>query len=310
MLARVAENVYWMGRYLERMDDTARLINATTHMLIDSHEGTRFSWPVLIDVLGEDTEGFVQEGSSSELGVMHYLIVAEDSAASIRHACTQVRNNARCVREVIPREFWEGINSLHLFVQSECKLASSRAKRYNLMAEVIRRCQAVIGVMDGTMLRDDTYGLFNIGRHLERADMTTRIMDVLILQQLAPAAGRQTRRQFEWSSLLNAMGAVESYRRYFTEEPGETDVTDFLLTYGPFPRSVASCLEKIERSARWLPRSEGVLKTIGNIRNALDSEPLHSLNTLGMHKLIDDVQAGLIDLHGALISESLQAPAA
>ncbi|BES72153.1 alpha-E domain-containing protein [Marinobacter nanhaiticus D15-8W] len=310
MLARVAENVYWMGRYLERMDDTARLINATTHMLIDSHEDTRMSWPVLIDVLGEEAGGFVQEGSSSELGVMHYLIVAEDSNASIRHSCAQVRTNARCVREVIPRDFWEEINSLNLFVQSECKLASSRAKRYNLMAQVIRRCQAVVGVMDGTMLRDETYQLFNIGRHLERADMTTRIMDVLILQQLAPTSSPQSRRHFQWSSLLSALGATESYRRYFAQEEGETDVIDFLLTYGPFPRSVIYCMEKIEWEVRDLPNKKDVLKTTAKIRKALDSDPLNTLSTLELHGLIDTVQAGLIDLHGALVQQALHAPAA
>ena len=129
MLARTAENMYWMGRYLERMEGTARLINATTHMLIDSHQDARISWPVLIDVLGEDPQGFIQEGSSSELGVMHYLIEAEDSPASIRNSCNQLRTNARCVREVIPRDFWEEINSLNLFMQTECTLASSRVRR-------------------------------------------------------------------------------------------------------------------------------------------------------------------------------------
>lgn len=310
MLARVAENVFWMGRYLERIDDTARLINATTHLLIDSHEDTRFSWPGLIEVLGEDAKGFIQEGSSSELGVMHYLIVADDSPASLRNSCSQVRTNARCVREVIPREFWEEINSLHLFMQSECTLASSRAKRYNLMAEVIRRCQTVVGVMDGTMLRDETYQLFNIGRHLERADMTTRIMDVLILQQLTPTGNRQSRRHFQWSSLLNALGGTESYRRYFAEEEGETDVIDFLLTYNAFPRSVAFCMDKIEWEVRSLPHAKSVLKTIAEIRDAIGSEPLNTLSTLELHGLIDEVQAGLINLQAALVAKAIQAPAA
>ncbi|WP_165856801.1 alpha-E domain-containing protein [Marinobacter sp. JSM 1782161] len=310
MLARVAENVYWMGRYLERIDDTARLLNATTHMLIDSPEDTRFSWPVLIDVLGEDAKGFIQEGSSSELGVMHYLIAAEDSSASLRHSCAQMRTNARCVREVIPRDFWEEINSLHLFVQSECKVASSRAQRYRMMAQVIRRCQTVVGVTDGTMLRDDTYRLFNIGRHLERADMTTRIMDVLVLQQLTPSDDLQGRRHFQWSSLLNALGASESYRRYYAEEEGTTDVSEFLLTFGAFPRSVAYCLNKIEWEVQTLPHADAVLKALASLRKALDSEPLHTLSTLQMHELIDNVQAGLITLHAALVNEALYAPAA
>lgn len=308
MLARVAQNVYWMGRYLERIDGMARLINATTHMLIDSHQDTRFSWPVLIDVLGEDPGGFIQEGSSSEMGVMHYLIVADDSPVSLRHSCSQVRTNARCVREVIPRDFWEEINSLHLFVQSECTLASTRGARYSLMVEVVRRCQMVMGVMDATMLRDDTYGLLNIGLYLERADMTTRIMDVLILQQLTPASGRHTRRHFQWSSLLSALGGTESYQRYFAQEEGETDVIDFLLNYAAFPRSVGYCLNKIEQSVRHLPNPETTLATVAKLRKAVDSDSLHGLTTRQLHALIDTVQAGLIELHNVLINDSLRMP--
>ncbi|PXF32870.1 hypothetical protein WH50_02250 [Pokkaliibacter plantistimulans] len=308
MLARVAENVYWMGRYLERIDDTARLINATTHMLIDSHKDTRFSWPVLINVLGEDNRRFISEGGSSERTVMHYLIAAEDSPASIRFSCTQVRANARCVREVIPRDIWEEVNSLNQFMQAECTQASSRRKRYNLMVEVVRRCQMVIGVMDGTMLRDDAYRLFNIGRHLERADMTTRIMDVLILQQLTPAMGHQGRREIQWNAVLNALGGVESYQRYYAREEGDSDVIDFLLTYKAFPRSIVYCLDKMQNEAKLLPRADSLLQTIEKLRKELDSEPLTQLSTHDLHSLIDDLQAGLIDIHTALISDSLHTP--
>ena len=308
MLARTAENMYWMGRYLERMEGTARLINATTHMLIDSHQDARISWPVLIDVLGEDPQGFIQEGSSSELGVMHYLIEAEDSPASIRNSCNQLRTNARCVREVIPRDFWEEINSLNLFMQTECTLASSRVRRYSLMVEVVRRCQMVVGVMDGTMLRDDAFCVFNIGRHLERADMTTRIMDTLILQQLTPTEGHSSRRQFQWTSLLNALGGTEPYRRYFAQEEGETDVIDFLMSYPEFPRSICFCLQKIESAVKRLPRSDGVLAAIARLRGGVDSEPLVSLSTERLHLLIDQIQARFIDLHSALTEESFKAP--
>ncbi|MFP8967999.1 alpha-E domain-containing protein [Pokkaliibacter sp. CJK22405] len=309
MLARVAENVYWMGRYLERIDDTARLINATTNMLIDTHKESLFSWPVLINVLGEDNRRFISESGSSERAVMNYLIAASDSPASIRYSCTQVRHNARCVREVIPRDIWEEVNSLNQFMQAECVQASSRRTRYNLMVEVIRRCQMVIGVMDGTMLRDDTYRLFNIGRYLERADMTTRIMDVLILQQLTPAAGLKGRRTFKWKSVLNALGGIESYQRYFAQEDGdEADVVSFLLSYQAFPRSIVYCLDKMQNEAKLLPRADSVLKTIAKLREELESQPMSQLSTHDLHRLIDDLQAGLIDIHTALISDSLTTP--
>ncbi|MCM2131663.1 alpha-E domain-containing protein [Larsenimonas rhizosphaerae] len=307
MLARVAENVYWMGRYLERIDDTARLINATTHILIDSHRDTGFSWPVLVDVLGEDSERFIkEEHSASERAVMHCLIAAENSTASIRYSCSQLRFNARCVREVIPRDIWEELNGLNLFMQEQCLHASNRHKRYTLMVEVIRRCQMVIGVMDGTMLRDDAYHLFNIGRLLERADMTSRIMDILILHQLLPASGPRGQRGIQWHAVLNALGGVESYQRYVTREDERSDVIDFLMSCRVFPRSISYCLDRVREEAAFLPHNDSLLATLEALRRQMDDQDLAVLDVEGLHALIDTLQSGLNDIHTVLMSDALR----
>ena len=305
MLLKSVDNIFWLGRYLERLDDTARLVNATSHLLIDSHKDTQFSWPVLLDVMGLDSKTALAnyqlppdatpEQASIEYAVMAHLISNSASTVSIRHTCSQLKYNARSIRQLIPRDMWEELNKLDIFLQQHCQQPGGRQQRYNLMTEVSRRCQMVVGVLDGVMLRSDAFDLFNIGRHLERADMTTRIMDVMVLQQLQPTQIK--RPKFRWTSILNALGGIESYHYYLAHQSGDVDAIDFLLTYADFPRSIAYCLNRVAASAKGLPHSIGILQQVHQLQALLKTEPLTDLSTEQLHQLIDHIQAGIINLH-------------
>jgi uncharacterized alpha-E superfamily protein len=307
MLLKSLDHIFWLGRYLERLDDTARLINATSHLLIDSHKDSQFSWPLLLDVLGQDGAQLLSELQPSELTVeqqvMGFLITDVNSQVSIRTACTAMKQNARTVRQLIPRDMWEELNSLDLFLQEHCEQLPGRQHRYRLMTEVSRRCQMVVGVLDGTMLRSDAFDLFNIGRHLERADMTTRIMDVMVLQQLQP--NDLKRPKFRWTSILNALGGVESYHYYLAHQQGEVDAVDYLLTYADFPRSIAYCLNRVAASAKGLPHSAAILQQVWQLQALLKTESLTELSTSQLHQLIDQIQSGLMELHQVIFSPVL-----
>lgn len=312
MLLKSVDNIFWLGRYLERLDDTARLVNATSHLLIDSHKDTRFSWPVLLDVMGLDSSSTLAdyqlppdatpEQASIEYAVMAHLISNNASSVSIRHTCSQLKYNARSVRQLIPRDMWEELNKLDIFIQQNCRQADGRRQRYNLMTEISRRCQMVVGVLDGVMLRSDAFDLFNIGRHLERADMTTRIMDVMVLQQLQPTQIK--RPKFRWTSILNALGGIESYHYYLAQQSGDVDAIDYLLAFADFPRSIAYCLNRVAASAKGLPHSISILQQVHQLQALLKAEPLTELSTEQLHSLIDQIQAGIMHLHQVIAAPS------
>jgi uncharacterized alpha-E superfamily protein len=299
MLLKSLDHMFWLGRYLERLDDTARLINATSHLLIDSHKDSQFSWPLLLDVLGQNSAELIRQSGLStrqtEQQVMGFLITDASSQVSIRSACSALKQNARAVRQLIPRDMWEELNSLDLFLQQHCQQLQGRQHRYSLMTEVSRRCQMVVGVLDGTMLRSEAFDLFNCGRHVERADMTTRIMDVMVLQQLQPTDIKRPR--FRWTSILNALGGVESYHYYLAHQNTEVDAVDYLLSYADFPRSIAYCLNRVAASAKALPHAAAILQQVWLQQDLLKSQNLPELTTGQLHQLIDQIQSGIIELH-------------
>lgn len=315
MLNRSVDAIFWLGRYLERLDDTARLVNATSHLLIDSHQDTQFGWPVLLEVLGQsasallapftDSSGHLSVGET-ERAVMALLINKADSPVSILATSAALKRNARSLRPLLPREMWEELNALDLFLQAHCSAAVSRQQRYQLMAEVSRRCQMVVGVLDGTMLRGDAFDLFNIGRHLERADMTTRIMDVMVLQQLQPTQIK--RPKFRWVSVLNALGGVESYQSYQARFGAEVDALDYLLTYADFPRSLSYCLNRVGASARNLPHAGAILAELFSVQSLLKGSALSDLSTVQLHSLIDELQSGIMALHQQILLPCTAAP--
>lgn len=309
MLMKAVEQIFWLGRYLERLDDTARLVIATSHLLMDSHEETQFGWPVLLEVLGQsaprllapyaDAHGRLSL-ADTERAVMALLINEADSPVSILATSAALKRNARSLRPLLPREMWEELNALDLFLRDSCSQTVSRQQRYQLMAEVSRRCQMVIGVLDGTMLRGDAFDLLNMGRHLERADMTTRIMDVMVLQQLQPTQIK--RPKFRWISLLNALGGVESYQRFVAAQTRDVDAIDYLLACADFPRSISYCFNRIAASAKQLPHASAIADSLLRVQQQVKSGALSELSTVQLHGLIDELQTGIIDLHQVILS--------
>lgn len=312
MLARSVDNIFWLGRYLERLDDTARLVNATSHLLIDSHKDTEFGWPVLLEVMGLNSKQVLTDYgldaknrgqlAQVEQAVMTHLISNAQSPISLRNACSQLKYNARTIRQLLPRDMWEEINKLDSFVQEQCIQPGGRQQRYQLMTEISRRCQMVIGTVDSVMLRGDAFDLFTVGRHLERADMVTRIMDVMVVQTLQPTQLKRPR--FRWISILNALGGVESYHYYLANNAAgaNADAIDYLLGYADFPRSVSYCLNRVAAAAKALPQNPAMLQHIHQLQHLLIQQPLTDLSTVQLHELIDQIQAGIIKLHQVLFN--------
>jgi uncharacterized alpha-E superfamily protein len=307
MLSRVAEHLYWMTRYLERAENTARLINATTQVVLDLPRGASFGWDVLLKVAGLDGLFHKAYAEHDEASIMRFLVSDEKNPGSIVSCIRSARENCRTLREVMPRLAWERINALYLFVNSRAAQAVERSHRYDILEEMIERRQSVIGLLTDCMSHDVAYQFIKLGRYIERADMTTRIVDihaaVLVPRQQVPedpAIG------VLWMGVLKSLHAYQMYRRHVSVHVRGADVVNYLLKDPHFPRTVRRCLDEVETCLAVLPHNMRPLKLLRVAQRRLDAMRVDSLAPSLRHEYLDAVQTDIAAIHQAIAAEYLQ----
>jgi uncharacterized alpha-E superfamily protein len=302
MLSRVAENLYWMTRYLERAENTARLINSTTQVLLDLPRGAIFGWEALIKVAGLDAMVRERGIKLDEASIMRFLIQDEENPSSIVSSIHFARENTRTFREVLPMEIWERINGLYLFIRQNAQRATQgRSERYEVLNGVIERRQSIIGLLMESMSQDVAYQFLKLGRNLERADMTTRIVDVNSAVQLPsdPALAEPAVERL-WMATLNALSAYQMYRRHVGVHVRSQDVVRFLLKDPHFPRTVHHCLDEIEGCLSVLPNHTEPMKAARLAWRRLERMQLEGLLPAALHDSLDQIQEDLGGIHAAV----------
>jgi uncharacterized alpha-E superfamily protein len=303
MLARNAERLYWMSRYLERAEDTARLINSSTLVLLDLPAGASFGWRTLLEVAGVDDLFRQRYGEADEDAIMRFLIEDEHNPSSVYACVSQARENCRTLREMLPAEVWEHINSLYLYIKAHAgRACRNRRERYLVLNDVIERRHAIVGVVAGVMGHDLPYQMMKLGRNLERADMTTRILDLnaAVHYPAEPVLCASLQGRI-WISILESLSAYPSYRRLVSMDIATDSVVAFLLNDSRFPRSVVHCLIEMEGCLRDLPRSQQLSQQLVQLRQEVGRHPTQGLDTLALHEYLDLLQAQLGMIHATLI---------
>lgn len=308
MLSRVAENLYWMTRYMERAEDTSRLINAVTLMTLDMPSGASFGWDALVRIAGLDQLFFEHYPEANERAVMRFLIQDERNPSSIMTCITQARENTRTFREVLPWESWEWVNELYLYAMRELPGELDRSRRYEVLQTIIRHRQSIVGLLSGTMSRDDTFQFLRLGRNVERADMTSRILDVSHAVILPTDTSGAQYGDLLWMNILKALSAYQMYRRHVSVHAKSAQVIDFLLKDSLFPRSVTHCLTEIAEVLKVLPRSGPVLQTVRDAQAMLDTAEGAVLAQADLHEFIDHLQVGLTAINAALRERYFRLP--
>ena len=300
MLSRVAENLYWMARYLERAENTARFINSTTQVLLDLPRGASFGWDVLLTAAGLDARYREHYVTPNETDIMRFLILDERNPGSILASIKGARENTRTFREVLPMEIWERVNGLYLYIRDNAARAThGRSQRYEILNGVIERRQSIIGLLVGSMSHDLAYLFLKLGRNLERADMTTRIVDVNSAVRLPEdAAAADTARERLWMNTLNALSAYQMYRQHVGVHVTGREVVNYLLRDPHYPRTVAFCLDEIESGLAVLPNFEGPLKVARHAWQRLEKMDLD--DAAALHNQLDQIQRDLGELHNAI----------
>jgi uncharacterized alpha-E superfamily protein len=298
MLSRVAGNIYWMARYLERTEDLARLVNVNANLTLDLPRGLSPIWGQLVAITGAADS---YQGDYEERSVLKFLISDSNSPASIISTLGSARENARTIRDVIPREVWETINTTYLYAKEQTSLALSKRGRYPFLQEIITQCQTITGILAGTLNHDAGYTFLKAGRNLERADMTSRIIDTRSANLIPDATTtRTTYDNLQWMSVLRSLTGYQMYRREAQVRIQRQDVLRFLIYSNAFPRAINHCVNQVELCARALPQPGLVLEEIGFLRELLHQADVEKLKTSTLNRFIDELQVGFARIHEAL----------
>lgn len=295
MLARVAENLFWSGRYIERAEDTALLLDVTYHGLLESSpDESGLAWLGLLEVLHLEAAFAERYGEVTDGTVTEFLVLDETHSGSIASSVERARANAHSVRELVSSELWEAINTFALELAARDLRADLTHQPHELYGLVKLRCQTIYGVASETMPRDDGWRFMMLGRMLERAEMTCRLLNVRYVQLTAsPHAGFH-----DWVGVLKCASAFEAYRKSHKATMDPARVVEFLLLDANFPRSVLFCLRAAEaglarlglpgevtRPQRLLGRTRAELE-YRNIEEILVEEGTEE----GLHAFLDRVQ--------------------
>lgn len=301
MLSRVANNLCWMGRYLERAENTARLINVNFNLLLDLPKSIVLGWEPIVDIVSNRQDFYANHTEANERSVVNFMVADTRNPGSIVSALSLARENARTIREIIPREAWEQINELYLFAKENRHKALARRSRYEFLSEIIESNQKITGILVGTMTHDEGYQFLRIGRNLERADMTTRIIDVRSASLLQETETEQSAfENLQWMSVLKSLTAYQMYRREMRLRIRRSDVLKFLLLEDRFPRSLLHTLNQVRDCLQLLPNYQKPLEQINIVeRHLMEANP-QALIQDKLHEFIDDMQLGLIHIYNQM----------
>ncbi len=304
MLARDAENLYWMARYLERAENTARLIIKISDTLLDIPNGASLGWGTLLKVAGLDQLYQEYYDDANENDIMHFLIADERNPGSILACVKFARENTRTLREMLPEDLWERINGLYLYIQNNLQdAAMNRRNKYIFLHNIITQRHAIVGLVASAMEQDLAYHFIKLGRSIERADMTTRIMDInyaISLPEDDPLF--EITMQTLWAGILKSLSAFQTYRRLKAFHVNMSEVVDFLFQEKRFPRSVKHCLAEMEACLQSMPQNEKIIETIKTAQVNISKQNTKAMNLSRLHEYIDLSQKYLGNIHQSIDS--------
>ena len=301
MLSRAAERIYWTGRYLERAENTARIVQQYSHLLLDLPEEVGVRWSELARVCGVTQSLGLAGKRDEERHILAFLLADPNSDVSLLYAIKMARDNVRNSRDLLPQESWESANELYQFARHELAVTTSSENVFEVLSHCIGRCQQINGELIGTMSHDSPYHFLSLGQNIERADMTSRIIDVAAayLQQNERLVLRYG--STLWTNVLKSLSGFQMYRQYCQPEVEGLKVIDFLLNDSKFPRAVRACLELARRNGALLPRSGHLINALHRTENVLPSPLPDDLDGAGVSRLMDTLQKRLGETHAAVV---------
>lgn len=313
MLSRVADSLFWLGRYLERAENYARFIEVNFNLSMDLPPGVKEQWAPLIATSG-DLETFQDRYSDyTKRDVIYFLAFDDQYENSIFRSVKKARENARITRENISREAWETINSLYYHMKTGIEKKIWKLHDPRKFFQTIKdKVQVIYGLAYHAESRTEGWYFNKMGMYLERADKTSRILDVKyhILLPSLDQVGTPID-YIHWAALLKSVSAFNAYKHVYGKVAA-VSVLEFLLLDKFFPRSVFFCLNAAERQLRILTgTSQGFSnepeKSFGALRSELEFTDIQKIVSFGVHEFIDQLQIHLNDISVDLSNQYFKA---
>ena len=294
LLSRVADAVYWMGRYIERAENVARFLDVNHNLMLDLPQDYSDQWQPIVDTTGDRAMFLERYGAATKANVVRFLAFDPEYPNSIYSCVLAARENARSVRETISSEMWQQINSLYLLITSE-----SRKSEHDLPSfchQVRMACHLVHGILHVTMSHSEAWRFILLGCNLERADKTTRLLDVKYFILLPSVSDVGTPYDdVQWTAVLKSVSGFEMYRKSYGRIAPDR-IVDFLLLDGQFPRALRYCIGLADRSLHYITNTPvgsfscNSERMIGQLRSELDFGNVESILAGGLHEFCDAIQ--------------------
>jgi len=299
-LSSTAKRIYWLGRYLERTENTARLVSVHANLLMDLPKRMPLGWRPMVDITGSRTLFDSLYDDTNENNVARFLINDIRHPGSLLNSLKWARENARTLRGIIPNQAFEYINELHLFGREHLGEPLSRTRRVAGLSDVTEFVQRIEGFMSANLLHDAHWNFLRMGNFIERADMTSRIIDVGTDNLLESAVELAPFADIQWRSVLLSLNAVQSYNISVQEPIQQGAVLEFLFRDPRLPRSLLYSLNSLRNSLRALPRHEKALRSVNRMRRHLQHAELHLLGGETLHTFTDTCQKELAEVHDVI----------
>lgn len=318
MLSRTADHLFWMARYMERAENTARLldVNYQTSLLPQKHETALAGWRGLLSISELSNDYLKRHGEVVPKQVMAYMVSDPANPSSILNCLRAARENARAVRGALTTEVWETANHTWLDFNRLIKEGALERDPGQLFEWVKFRSHLSRGVTYGTMLQDEAFRFLRIGTHLERADNTARLLDVKFhsrnTEYFGAGHGNESKEVdfYHWSSLLRSVSAFEVYRKVYRNVIVPEKVAELLILRAEMPRSMVFCMEEVCLNLKEVAnhQSAETIRRAGRLLADLQFGRIDEILATGLHAYLTQFLDRVGDL-GAGVSRDFLMPA-
>jgi uncharacterized alpha-E superfamily protein len=305
LLSRYAECLYWLARYMERIENLARILDVTETFAREGRDDR--NWLSVVQINADEQRFFERHSRATARSVVEFYVLDRTNPTSIASALTIAHENARTLRPLISTEMWSQINVFFAWVRQLGTEDVSPSRLSRLCARLKESCQTHTGITEGTFFRDQGWSFYMAGKSLERADAITRLVDIKY-HTLLPnvAAVGSPLDESQWNAVLRAAAGYHAFRRLHPRGMAPVAVAGFLLLNNAFPRSLVLCVRQVEwylgqlRTQHGLRSGGPALECLDGLRAELAQGTIDSIVAAGLHEFLDWVQTQLIHAHRAI----------
>lgn len=303
LVARFAESIFWLARYMERVENIARILDVNETFARDSMGGK--DWLPILQLNADEKRFFARHEKATPEDILHFYILDRENPTSVAYGVAAARENARALRHLISTEMWTHLNVFQYYIRN-LKRRDIRVDNVSKLCAVIREnCQTHAGITEGTLYRDEAWCFYHLGKYIERADQTSRLLDIKYQHLMGPGVDPDAAIDVsQWNAVIRSAAGYQAFRRTYQRGFKAENVAAFMIFDRQFPRSIVACLQWVRTLVGYLdshvglPTSDVIREILAEICTVLDAGDTRAALKPSLHRFIDHLQmqlAGITD---------------